>query len=281
MSTAATSQGPPVIAVLGLGEAGSRIAADLAAAGARVRGFDPLVPAGAGVTGCADDADACRGAAVVLSLTSAHESERALRAALTGIGGTGGTGHRGHRGHRGARHLRRPEYCVAGAEGAPRRAGCRRQDRFRRRRADVAGTRQRAPHADAGIRPPAARFAAAFRALGATVDVLPGPRGDAATRKLVRSVFYKGLAASVTEALRAARAAGCEDWLRANIASELAGASEATVDRLERGSVRHARRRAEEMAAAAELLTRLGVPARIASASEQWLRDLMAGTGSA
>ncbi len=111
--------------------------------------------------------------------------------------------------------------------------------------------------------------------------MLPGPPGDAATRKLVRSVFYKGLAASVTEALRAARAAGCEDWLRANIASELAGASEATVDRLERGSVRHARRRAEEMAAAAELLTRLGVPARIASASEQWLRDLMAGTGSA
>ena len=40
-----------VVAVLGLGEAGSRIAADLAAAGAVVRGFDPLVPAGAGAPG--------------------------------------------------------------------------------------------------------------------------------------------------------------------------------------------------------------------------------------
>jgi 3-hydroxyisobutyrate dehydrogenase-like beta-hydroxyacid dehydrogenase len=50
------------------------------------------------------------------------------------------------------------------------------------------------------------------------VDVLPGPPGAAAARKLVRSVFYKGLAAAVTEALRAARAAGCEPWLRDNIA---------------------------------------------------------------
>ena len=35
---------PPTIAVLGLGEAGSAIAADLAAAGARVVGFDPVQP---------------------------------------------------------------------------------------------------------------------------------------------------------------------------------------------------------------------------------------------
>ena len=35
----------PVIAVLGLGEAGGHIATDLAVAGARVLGFDPAVPA--------------------------------------------------------------------------------------------------------------------------------------------------------------------------------------------------------------------------------------------
>jgi len=44
MSTAGISDGVPVIAVLGLGEAGSRIAADLATAGALVRALDPLVP---------------------------------------------------------------------------------------------------------------------------------------------------------------------------------------------------------------------------------------------
>ena len=32
------------VAVLGLGEAGAAIAGDLAAAGARVRGYDPAVP---------------------------------------------------------------------------------------------------------------------------------------------------------------------------------------------------------------------------------------------
>ena len=86
MSTAAVHDSSPVIAVLGLGEAGSRIAADLATAGALVRAFDPRVPAGAGITGCADDADACHGATIVLSLTCAHESEAALEAALPGIG---------------------------------------------------------------------------------------------------------------------------------------------------------------------------------------------------
>src|SRR5215470_7726467 len=76
---------PLVVAVLGLGEAGSAIAADLCAAGAVVRGFDPLVRAAPGVTECSGDADACRGSALVVSLTCAHEAEGALKAALPGI----------------------------------------------------------------------------------------------------------------------------------------------------------------------------------------------------
>jgi 3-hydroxyisobutyrate dehydrogenase-like beta-hydroxyacid dehydrogenase len=98
----------------------------------------------------------------------------------------------------------------------------------------------------------------------------------AATRKLLRSVFYKGLAAAVTEALRAGRAAGCADWLRDDIAKVLADAPAAMVDRLENGSMRHARRRADEMSAAGDLLDDLGVPPRIARASQAWLEQLMA-----
>lgn len=45
---------------------------------------------------------------------------------------------------------------------------------------------------------------------------------------------------------------------------------------MERGSVQHAVRRTDEMAAAAEMLRQLGVPARIATASEEWLRQLAA-----
>src|SRR5215471_12671395 len=245
------SGGPPVVAVLGLGEAGSAIAADLAAAGAVVRGFDPRVRPGPGVTACTGDADACRGAAVVVSLTCAHEAEEALTAALPGIGS-------------GAIYA---DLNTASAQAKVRLAGL----------AETAGV----AFADVALMSPvpasgpaAGEFARVLGGLGATVDVLPGPPGAAAARKLVRSVFYKGLAAAVTEALRAARAAGCEDWLRDNIRRELESASASTLDRLEQGSVRHAVRRIDEMAAAGEQLRRLGVPARVAGASEQWLRQL-------
>jgi 3-hydroxyisobutyrate dehydrogenase-like beta-hydroxyacid dehydrogenase len=265
MSAAAPGDGRPVVTVLGLGEAGSRIAADLAAAGAAVRGFDPRVPAGAGVIGCADDADACRGAGIVLSLTCADESEAALTAALPGIGGSA---------------------IYADLNTASPDLKMRLASRASAAGISFADVALMSPVPGNGVRTPmlasgqaAAPFAAALRALGAAVDVLSGPAGEAASRKLVRSVFYKGLAAAVTEALRAARAAGCEDWLRANIAGELASASGATVERLERGSVQHARRRVDEMAAAAALLAERGVPPRIARASEQWLRQLMAESG--
>jgi 3-hydroxyisobutyrate dehydrogenase-like beta-hydroxyacid dehydrogenase len=89
MRTPMRAGGPAtVVAVLGLGEAGSQIAADLVAAGAVVRGFDPRVTGGAGVVNCSSDADACRDASLVLSLTCAHEAENALASALPGIGRT-------------------------------------------------------------------------------------------------------------------------------------------------------------------------------------------------
>ncbi len=252
----------PVVAVLGLGEAGSQIAAGLAAAGAVVRGFDPLVPAGPGITPCGDDADACRGAALILSLTCAHEAEDALRSALPGVGP-------------GAVYA---DLNTASAGLKERLAGIAAGSGVAF--ADVAlmapvpGNGLRTPMLASG--PGAAAAARALTGLGAVVEVLPGPPGAAAARKLVRSVFYKGMAAAVTEALRAAQAAGCAGWLRENIRQELAGASAETLSRLEQGSVRHARRRADEMAAAAGLLRELGVPPRIAAASEQWLRQLLA-----
>jgi 3-hydroxyisobutyrate dehydrogenase-like beta-hydroxyacid dehydrogenase len=250
-----------VVAVLGLGEAGSRIAADLSAAGAVVQGFDPRVPAGPGITERGSDADASRGAAVVLALTSAHEAKDTLNWALPGVGAgavyadlnTGSAG------------------LKADLAGLAANAGVSFADVALM--SPVPGHGLRTPMLVSG--PAAGAYARILGGLGADVEVLDGPAGAASARKLVRSVFYKGLAAAVTESLRAARAAGCEDWIRDNIRHELEGFSAATLDRLEQGSVRHARRRAEEMAASAEMLNELGVPPRIASASEQWLRQLL------
>jgi 3-hydroxyisobutyrate dehydrogenase-like beta-hydroxyacid dehydrogenase len=256
-----TSSQRLVIAVLGLGEAGSRIAADLTAAGAVVRGFDPRVAAGPGITECADDAEASRGADVVLALTSGHEAKETLTLALPGVS-------------RGAIYA---DLNTASAGLKADLAGLAATARIGF--ADVAlmspvpGNGLRTPMLVSG--PAAAQYARALGRLGATVEVLPGPAGAASARKLVRSVFYKGLAASVIESLRAARAAGCEDWIRDNIRHEMEGLGAAALERLEQGSVRHARRRAEEMAASADLLRELGVPPRIAIASEQWLRELL------
>jgi hypothetical protein len=44
--------------------------------------------------------------------------------------------------------------------------------------------------------------------------------------------------------------------------------------RFEQGSITHALRRADDMAAATELLAELGTPPRIAAASRDWLEEL-------
>ncbi|HUA42996.1 MAG TPA: DUF1932 domain-containing protein [Streptosporangiaceae bacterium] len=257
----------PVICVLGLGEAGSRIAPDLAAAGAIVHAFDPKVPAPAGITGFASDADAARGASVVIALTSAHDAVETLELTLPGL--ADGTIYADL------------NTASAGLKAALAATAARAGATF----ADVA---LMAPVPGLGLRTPmlvsgqaAADYASVLGALGATVTVLDGPPGMAATRKLLRSVFYKGLAAAVTEALRAGRAAGCEDWLRNDIALVLDEASTATVGRLEQGSIRHARRRVDEMTAAGDLLDELGVPPRVTRASQGWLEQLVAESGQA
>ena len=75
-----------VIAVLGLGEAGSPIARDLVAAGARVRGYDPAVAAGPGITDTGSEAEAARGADLVLSVNSAQAAVDAFRSGQPGLG---------------------------------------------------------------------------------------------------------------------------------------------------------------------------------------------------
>jgi 3-hydroxyisobutyrate dehydrogenase-like beta-hydroxyacid dehydrogenase len=249
------------VAVLGLGEAGSLIAGDLARAGAVVRAFDPRVPVAGEIRSLDDAATACRGADVVLSVNSAADALDALAQGLPG--------------------------CAPGTIWAELNTAA---PSLKRSVAQAAGERVRvvdvalmAPVPPLGLRTPmtasgpAARdYAAVLAPYGATVTVVDGALGAAATHKLLRSVFYKGLAAAAVEAMAAARAAGLEDWLRGNIVEELVRSNASTLDRLLAGSVRHAARREHEMQAAAQLLDELGVPPRVSLASRDWLRDLAA-----
>ena len=120
----------------------------------------------------------------------------------------------------------------------------------------------------------AERFAELFRPLGMPVDVVGSAAGDAAGLKLLRSVFMKGLAAAAIESVEAARAAGAEEWVRADIASVI---GEPLLERLLTGSRAHAARRVDEMRAAADYLEELGVRPRVAAAASEWLAELRDG----
>ncbi len=244
------------VAVLGLGEAGSLIAADLVAAGCTVRAWDPARRP-AGLPNAASDLEAVRGADVVLSLTTAAF---ALAAAS-----------------RVAAELAPGALYADLNTSAPQ---------LKRALADVLPV----PFADValigavpgfGLAIPALasgagaeRFAELFRPLGMPVDVI-GPRpGDAAGLKLLRSVFMKGIAAAAIEALEAARAAGVEARVRGDIAGVL---GEPLLERLLSGSRAHAARRVDEMEAAAAYVAELGIEPRIASAAAAWLAQLRDG----
>jgi 3-hydroxyisobutyrate dehydrogenase-like beta-hydroxyacid dehydrogenase len=249
------------VALLGLGEAGSALAGDLVAAGASVRGFDPAV--GGEVAGVQRAADACAavtGSDVVLSVTAASGAVEAAGDAASGLR----TGQVYADLNASGAALKRTVAAVVAPTGA----------QF----ADVAlmgvvpRDGLRTPALVSG--PGAQAFAAALRPLGMPVEVLGGEPGAAAARKLLRSVFMKGLAASCLESLRAARAAGCEEWMRAEIEAVLAGADAPLVERLVTGSARHATRRRGEVADARELLTELGVEPRVTTAAGGWLAQL-------
>jgi 3-hydroxyisobutyrate dehydrogenase-like beta-hydroxyacid dehydrogenase len=248
------------IAVLGLGEAGGALARDLAAAGAVVRGYDPAVPAPEGIVATGSEAEAATGADVVLSVNSASAARDALAAGLAGL---------------------EPDALWADLNTASPEAKRRLATLAASHDAGFADVAIMAPVPGRGLRvpmlatgPAAAEVARVLNGFGAAVTVMPGEAGLAAERKLLRSVFFKGMSAAVVEALRAARAAGCEDWLRQLITDELTAANESTVERLVTGSHTHAVRRTAEMAAAAEMLEDLGVPADVASAARDQLAKL-------
>ena len=256
-----------VIAVLGFGEAGSLLAADLVAAGATVRGFDPQVAPPPGVTGAGGDAAAVTGASLVLSVNSASDAVAALEASLEALD---------------------PGALWADLNTAAPSVKQRLAEIGRGRGVRVTDIAMMAPVPGNGLRVPmlasgeaAADVAATLRGFGAHIEVLDGQAGLAATRKLLRSVFYKGMAASIVEALEAARAAGLEDWLTGHIAEDLARQDASTLARIVSGTSQHAVRRGHEMAAAAEMLTDFGVDPIMATASQHLHERLATGPSPA
>jgi 3-hydroxyisobutyrate dehydrogenase-like beta-hydroxyacid dehydrogenase len=116
------------------------------------------------------------------------------------------------------------------------------------------------------------RYVATMAHLGVPTEFVGERAGDASTRKLLRSVVMKGLAAVLVEAVRAADAAELAAWLWRDISAEITAADEALLTRLVRGTGVHAVRRIDEMEAAVALLESLGVEPIMARATVDGLR---------
>jgi 3-hydroxyisobutyrate dehydrogenase-like beta-hydroxyacid dehydrogenase len=249
----------PIVAVLGLGEAGGAIAADLVAQGVGTRGFDPE-PARVvvGVERSSSAAEAVAHAEVVLSVNAqavAVSVARSVAGSLT------------------------PAHLYADLNTTSAEVKREVAEAIASSGAAFVDVALLSPVPGNGLRTPclvsgagAERFAEILGALGMPVESIGGLPGDAATRKLLRSVFMKGLAAAVIESLSAAERAGCEPWLRDQIASVL---DPSLVDRLVEGSKQHARRRIDEMDAAAAVVAELGLEPHVAQAAAAVLRSLV------
>jgi 3-hydroxyisobutyrate dehydrogenase-like beta-hydroxyacid dehydrogenase len=262
MSTAGTQHNEHAascVAVLGLGEAGSRLAADLVAAGVEVRGYDPDpgrdVPS---VSRSRDPASAAAGCDAVLSVNAGKAALEAAEAVVP--------------------VLRKTTVYADLNTASPG---------LKRELAElVAGTAlfvdvallgpipQRGLHAPVLASGAGAQaFADLFGPLGMPVSVVSEEPGDAAALKLVRSVFMKGIAAAVVESMQAADALGDREWLTQEIEAMI---GRSFLERALEGSRLHAVRRVDEMEAACDLLVELGVEPRIATASAAQLADLAA-----
>ncbi len=252
------------VAVLGLGEAGGTIASGLAAAGCAVRAWDPVsTRQAAGVDRTENPTAAVADAGLVLSLTTAA---RAVDAAAS-VAANLAAGQIYADLNTTAPALKREVAAVIGPTGAG----------F----VDVALL---GPVPTYGIKTPtlasgdgAEQFAALVRPLGMPVEVVGSEPGDAAGLKLLRSVFMKGLAASVLESVEGAKLRGADGWLRREIADVI---GEPLLKRLLEGSTAHAERRVDEMRAAAAYLEELGVEPRVSLAAGGWLEQLTLERGS-
>ncbi len=234
------------IAVFGLGEAGSLIARDLAYAGVQVTAYDPAdVVTPDGVRRVHHPGEAVVDVDMTMGITASADAKTAINQSLKSI----------------------PSGSLY-ADLSTSSAGLKKQ------LADIAMTNNlffadvalmtivpgNGMHTPALVSGAGAdKYVSLLSPLEVPVEAISEIPGDAATRKLLRSVMMKGLASLVIEAMQAGYAAGCEKWLWDNLAEQLTVANEKVLSRLITGTETHALRRLHEMQASQALLEELGI----------------------
>lgn len=230
------------IAILGLGEAGSRFANDLAALGVEVVGFDPALKRNVSpaVTLASNNAEAARNTDIILSVNLSAAAETVATEVLPVL---------------------RPGQLYAEMNTASPDTKRRVEAILEPSGAMVVDVAIMAPVPPKGILTPflvsgpgATLFAERLLPLGLNISVLSEIVGEAATRKLLRSIVYKGIAAVIGEAVEAGRSFDLEPYIREQILS-VVGGNDALIDRFLEGSKTHAIRRSHELEAVVSMLT--------------------------
>jgi 3-hydroxyisobutyrate dehydrogenase-like beta-hydroxyacid dehydrogenase len=249
-----------IIAILGIGEAGGVLARDLMAAAVQVRGWDPephMIPDG--LDFAASNPAAVVGADIVLSVNWASVAVEVATEVAPVL---------------------QPSQLFADLNTAAPQI-----------KRDIAPIIEKtgASFVDAALMDPvlskglgtqvyasgsgAKIFAEKMAPLGMPVTYLDREAGNAATHKLVRSIMYKGVAAVIMECLEAAEVLSMTEYARAQMLKIIY--DEAMIDRFVSGSIKHAKRRVEEMEVVVEMLNSIGVSSFTSQASIKRLKEIM------
>jgi 3-hydroxyisobutyrate dehydrogenase-like beta-hydroxyacid dehydrogenase len=110
-------------------------------------------------------------------------------------------------------------------------------------------------------------LADALNDLGARIEVISDRPGDAAARKLLRSIVTKGLTSLLIESLEAAEARGDSEWMWQHLVDLLTGTDEDFMRRLVEGTPQHVDRRLVEMESAVAFLESLDVSPTMTAAT--------------
>ena len=221
------------VAVLGLGEAGKVFSEGFAALGHDVTGFDPApVSIDSAVKMQESIAEAVNHADVVLSLTTAAHAVSAAAEA--------------------GPHLRGGTVYIDLNSGSPQ---LKAQVRDAITTVDVevvdgaviGSVRSLGVRVEVLLAGPAAEEAQErLASLGGNPKAMSSELGAASQRKLLRSVFMKGLGALISESMDAADSMGDPEWMSEQIAAALTDGLPG-VERLRSGTTLHAARRGKEL----------------------------------
>ncbi|PWK27590.1 3-hydroxyisobutyrate dehydrogenase-like beta-hydroxyacid dehydrogenase [Arcicella aurantiaca] len=250
------------IAVLGLGEAGSHFANDLTNLGVVVFGFDPkpIHQLNAAITVKYSNSEAVQEADIIFSANLSSVSEEIAEELVKVL---------------------KPNqfFCEMNTSGPEKKQKI--ASILEPSGVKMIDLAIMAPVPPKGIMTPllasgefATEFSEKIKSLNLDISVLENSKiGDAATRKLLRSIIYKGIAAVVCEAMEAGEAFGMETYIRSQIGS-LIGGNDELIDRFVEGSRTHAIRRMHEMEAVIEMLDAKGIESIVTQGTRNNLEKL-------